>query len=96
LWWEQTPIDLFFNVRPFHDRVASEVRQVSFEDRTIPVLACTALAVFKAMFDRPRDWVDIEAMVEARALDLAEASRWVREMAGPDSAEARKLTALGS
>jgi hypothetical protein len=96
LWWEQTPIDLFFSVLPFHDQVATEVRQVSFEDRTIPVLGCTALAVFKAMFDRPRDWVDIEAMVEARALDLLEARRWVSEMAGPDSTEARKLAELDS
>ncbi len=96
LWWEQTPIDLFFSVLPFHDQVASEVRQVFFEDRSIPVLNCTALAVFKALFDRPRDWADIESMVEARALDLGEASRWVREMAGPDSAEARKLAELGS
>src|ERR1700736_173485 len=94
LWWEQTPIDLFFNVRPFHDRVASEVRQVSFEDRTIPVLGCTALAVFKAMFDRPRDWVDIEAMVEARAIDLDEAISWVAEMAGTDSSAVAKLEAL--
>jgi hypothetical protein len=96
LWWGQTPIDLFFNVLPFHDQVATEVRQVSFDDRTIPVLGCTALAVFKAMFDRPRDWVDIESMVEARALDLGEARRWVSEMAGPDSAEARKLAELGA
>ena len=35
--------------------------------------SCTALAVFKAMFDRTQDWADIEAMVEARALDLDEA-----------------------
>jgi hypothetical protein len=40
--------------------------------------------VFKAMFARPRDWVDIEAMVEARSLDVDEAMRWVREMAGDD------------
>jgi hypothetical protein len=96
LWWEQTPIDLFFSVLPFHDQVASEVRHVPFEDRSIPVLGCTALAVFKAMFDRPQDWVDIESMVEARALDLGEAARWVAEMAGPDSAEARKLGELAS
>jgi hypothetical protein len=57
---------------------------------------CTALAVFKAMFDRPRHWVDIEAMVEARALDLGEASRWVAEMAGAGSAAAGKLAELGS
>jgi hypothetical protein len=96
VWWEQTPIDLFFSVLPFHDQVAGEVRQVSFEGRSIPVLNCTALAVFKAMFDRPRDWADIEAMVEARALDLGEASRWVGELAGPDSPLARKLAELGS
>jgi hypothetical protein len=40
--------------------------------------------VFKAMFARPRDWVDIEAMVEARSLDVDEAMRWVREMVGDD------------
>ena len=28
------------------------------------------LAVFKAMFDRTRDWADIEAMLAARTLDL--------------------------
>jgi hypothetical protein len=50
--------------------------------------------VFKAMFDRPRDWVDIEAMVEARAIDLDEAIRWVGEMAGVDSANARRLARL--
>lgn len=95
LWWEQTPIDLFFSVLPFHKEVAKGVRHVSFQDRTIPVLACTALAVFKAMFDRPRDWVDIEAMVEARAIDFDEARRWVVEMVGED-ARAEKLTALRS
>jgi hypothetical protein len=96
VWWDQTPIDLFFSVLPLHDQIAGEVRHVPFEDRSIPVLGCTALAVFKAMFDRTRDWADIEAMVEAHALDLEEASRWVSEMAGADSAAARKLAELGS
>ncbi|HEX5225411.1 MAG TPA: hypothetical protein VFW29_09800 [Solirubrobacteraceae bacterium] len=89
LLWEQTPIDLFFSVLPFHDDVERNVRRVSFGDRTIPVLSCTALAVFKAMFARPRDWVDIEAMVEARALDLDEAKRWVIEMVGEDRRAAK-------
>jgi hypothetical protein len=40
--------------------------------------------VFKALFARPRDWVDIEAMVEARSLDVDEAMRWVREIVGED------------
>jgi hypothetical protein len=93
LRWGITPIDLFLSVLPFHDHVAAHLREVPFEGRTIPVLDCMALAVFKAMFDRPRDWVDIEAMVEARALDLEEARRWVVEMVGED-ARAEKLSAL--
>ncbi|HEV3093168.1 MAG TPA: hypothetical protein VGY30_01490 [Solirubrobacteraceae bacterium] len=96
LWWEITPIDLFFNVLPIHEDVEKNVRHVPLGGRTIPVLSCTGLTVFKAMFDRPRDWVDIEAMVEARAIDLDEAIEWVSEMAGADSVNARRLEELGS
>jgi len=96
VWWDITPIDLFLNVLPFHEDVARNIRHVPLGERTIPVLSCTGLAVFKAMFDRPRDWVDIEAMVEARAIDLDEAIGWVSEMAGEDSVEAAKLAALRS
>ena len=88
-----TPVDLFFSVLPFHDEVERNIRHVPFGDRTIPVLDCTALAVFKAMFDRPRDWVDIEAMVEARSFDVDEAIRWIREMVGDDR-RIEKLAAL--
>jgi hypothetical protein len=79
-----TPVDLFLNVLPFHRHVEEHVRQVPFEERTIPILSCTALAVFKAMFDRTQDWADIEAMVEAQSFDLEEASHWIREMVGDD------------
>lgn len=79
-----TPVDLFLSVLPFHDHVAQHVRHVPFEGRTIPVLSCTALVVFKAMFDRPRDWADIEAMVEAQSFDGDEARHWIHEMLGDD------------
>jgi hypothetical protein len=94
LWWDITPIDLFLNVSPFHEHVQKNIRHVMLGEHTIPVLSCTGLAVFKAMFDRPRNWVDIEAMVEARAIDLDEAIDWVSEMAGPDSSGAVKLAAF--
>jgi hypothetical protein len=94
LWWDDTPIDIFFSVLPLHAWVAQEVREVPFEGQQIPVVGCTALAVFKAMFDRTRDWGDIEAMAEARSLDLEEAIRRVLEMTGPDAPAATKLAAL--
>lgn len=93
LLWGVTPVDVFLSVLPFHDHVEAHVREVPFEGRTIPVLDCTALAVFKAMFDRPRDWVDIEAMLDARSLDLDEARRWVVAMVGED-ARAQRLMSL--
>lgn len=89
-----TPVDLFLNVLPFHDHVARHVRQVPFEGRTIPILSCTALVVFKAMFDRTQDWADIEAMVEARSFDADEVNEWIREMLGNDRRLAQLAAAL--
>ena len=89
-----TPVDLFLSVLPFHDHVASHVRRVPFEGRTIPVLSCTALAVFKVMFDRPRDWADIEAMIEGQSFDSEEAGDWLAQMLGSDDQRLERLAAV--
>jgi hypothetical protein len=94
VWWEDTPIDLFLDVLNFHREVARSVKQVPFMDRTIPVVGCTALTVFKAMFDRTRDWADIEAMVEMSAIDVDDAVRWIQDVDGADSLRARRLESL--
>jgi nucleotidyltransferase AbiEii toxin of type IV toxin-antitoxin system len=70
LWWDDTPIDLFFSYEPLHDEAARNRRMVPFEGEQIPVLGPVELAVFKAMFDRTRDWADIEAMLTAGTLDV--------------------------
>ncbi|HEY7831772.1 MAG TPA: hypothetical protein VIC06_14510 [Solirubrobacteraceae bacterium] len=94
VWWEDTPIDLFLDIHRFHEEVARGVRQVPFMDRTIPVLGCTGLAVFKALFDRTKDWADIEAMVEVGAMDVAEAVAWLDRMVGPEHPAVRRMEAL--
>jgi hypothetical protein len=70
LWWDETPIDLFFDTVPLHEAAARGRRTVAFARTRIPVLGPEELAVFKAMFDRTRDWADIEAMLAAETLDL--------------------------
>ena len=70
LWWDETPIDLFFDYVPVHADAARHSRTVPFAGTSIPVLGPVELAVFKVMFDRTRDWADIEAMVSASTLDL--------------------------
>jgi hypothetical protein len=95
VWWEDTPIDVFLDVHRFHQEVARRVRQVPFADRTIPVLGCTGLAVFKALFDRTKDWADIEAMIEVGAMDIAEALAWLGRMVGPEHPATLRMASLG-
>jgi len=95
VWWEDTPIDVFLDIHRFHDEVARGVRQVPFMDRTIPVLGCTGLAVFKALFDRTKDWADIEAMVEIGTMDIPQAVAWLERMVGPEHPALRRMDSLG-
>ena len=69
LFWDETPIDLFFTTHAFHDVAQIHVDRVPFAGTTIPVLGATELVVFKAFFDRTKDWADIEEMVAAGTLD---------------------------
>ncbi|MFZ1155650.1 MAG: hypothetical protein WAN93_12175 [Solirubrobacteraceae bacterium] len=96
VWWEDTPIDLFLDIHSFHHEVAEGVRLVPFGGRTIPVLDCTALAVFKALFDRTKDWADIEEMVTAEALDLPRALAWVESLVGSNGPALGRLKSLAS
>jgi hypothetical protein len=96
VWWEDTPIDVFFDIHRFHEEVARRVRLVPFMDRSIPVLDCTGLAVFKALFDRTKDWADIEAMIEVGTMDVGESVAWLERMIGPEHPATRRMVSLGS
>jgi hypothetical protein len=94
LWWQDTPIDVFLNTLELHREVARGVRMVPFMERMIPVLDCTSVAIFKALFDRTKDWADVEAMVEAGKIDIDEAVRWIEQVAGAGAPEAQRMAAL--
>lgn len=94
LWWEDTPIDLFLNVHPFHEQVARSVRQVPFSGRVVPVVGCTALAVFKALLSRTKDWADIEEMVAMGEMNSADALVWVAQIVGSEDAAVARMRAL--
>jgi hypothetical protein len=89
LWWDETPIDLFFSSSSFYDNVARRCRVVPFAGTTIHILSAEDLAVFKALFDRPKDWVDIATMVESQSLDAEVAAEWLGDLLGDDSRVAR-------
>jgi len=90
LWWGTTPVDLFFSTTDFHDRAASRARLEPFLDDELPFLSCRDLAVFKAFFDRTRDWADLEEMAAAGALDVETVlGVLVRYLGGEDHRVAR-------
>ncbi|MDB5169099.1 MAG: hypothetical protein JWO41_455 [Candidatus Saccharibacteria bacterium] len=77
--WTTTYIDLFFANTDFHESMAQRVSHEPFGDTVIPVLSIEDLIVCKAVFDRPKDWIDIDAVVKSgrKPLDLAYMISWL-------------------
>jgi hypothetical protein len=65
-----------------------------FMGQKIPFLACTDLAIFKAFFDRTKDWADLEEMASAGTLDFTEVSGVLIEHLGADDARLQRLREL--
>ena len=86
LWWDDTAVDLFFAYDEFHFHAAGRIRLVPFRDMTIPILAAEDLMVCKVVFDRPKDWIDIDQMLilTAGELDINDVRRWVTRIVGPE------------
>jgi hypothetical protein len=92
LWWDRNPVDLFFSYDPFHDAMQRNARKVPFNQETIPILSPEHLAVCKAMFDRPKDWLDIEQILVATdPLDVSEIEDWLERMVGSYNPRIEKL-----
>ena len=92
--WDGTPIDVFLNNVPLHDAVAASVVWVPLEGRDIPVLDCASLAIFKAFFDRTKDWADLEAIAIATPEDIEGAAATIADLVGDDDTAVEKLKAL--
>ena len=91
LWWDDTPIDLFFSNLPIHDDAARRRHRVMFEGEEIPVLGPLELGLFKAMFDRTRDWADIEEMLIAKSFNPTELRRLIQDHVGEDDPRLARL-----
>jgi hypothetical protein len=95
LWWGDNAVDLFFAYDPIHDEMRKQARRVPFGGVTLPILAPEHLAVCKAMFDRRKDWLDIEQMLIATdELDLDEVESWLKKMVGGRDPRLKRLAEL--
>ena len=91
LWWDDTPVDLFFDYAPIHAQAAAHSRGVPFDGVEIPVLGPIELVVFKVMFDRTQDWADVEAVVDAHEVDLRAVRASLDALLEPDDPRLARL-----
>jgi Nucleotidyl transferase AbiEii toxin, Type IV TA system len=93
--WGGSYLDLFFATLELHREMAVRSREVGFGPVQIPILAPEHLIVCKAVFNRPRDWVDIEEMLDwGTKIDEAEVMRWIDEILGTRSDQRGRLNEL--
>jgi hypothetical protein len=94
LFWDDTPVDLFFATHAFHEYAAEHAETAPLAGMSIPILGANELAIFKAFFDRTRDWADIEAMVDSGSLDLHVVIGWMVDLVGGDDHRVARLRSL--
>ncbi len=92
--WDGTPIDVFLNNHPFHEEVAEGIVWVSLEGREVPMLDCASLVVFKALFDRTKDWADIEAIAECTPAQVESAAAALSGLVGEDDETCKRLRSV--
>lgn len=96
LWWDDTPVDLFLDYAPLHAQAARGCRDVPFAGGQIRVLGPVELVLFKALFDRPKDWVDIATVVDAGAVDRDDVRDGLIALLGTDDPRVERWDALTS
>ena len=94
LWWDQTPVDVFLDTTDFHRQVAQRRHLQDFGGRQIPFLGCSDLAVFKAFFNRTKDWADLEEMLAIESLNIDQTLGVLVRYLGEDDNRVERLRSL--
>ncbi|MEN8161667.1 MAG: DUF6036 family nucleotidyltransferase, partial [Myxococcota bacterium] len=96
LFWDGTPIDLFFSYTELHDACVARQRRVAFGSVRIAILSPEDLAIFKVLFARDKDWRDLREMLLAQAaeFDTAYALGWLERVVAPDDERLVRFRAL--
>lgn len=86
-------IDIFISFHPYHGQVKKRVRKVPFKDAEIPILSPEDIIIFKVLFDRPKDRLDLENLAAAQVglLDINYLRHWARELLPPEDSRLHRL-----
>lgn len=94
--WDGVFVDLFFTFDEFHEAVATRITKEDFEGHLIPVISAEDLVAFKLMFNRTKDWIDVESVLVTRgpAFDLEYLVGWLGRTIGADDSRIARLEEL--
>jgi hypothetical protein len=93
--WDGSYLDVFFATLDLHLEMAERARLVRFGPVEIPILAPEHLIVCKAIFGRPKDWLDIaEILSWGTEVDATPTLSWVGDILGPESEQYTRLAGL--
>ena len=88
------PLDIFLAEHEFHDEMRMMSSMRPYGDRELPYISATHLTVLKAMFNRSKDWVDIESMLRHGSVDVQRAIGWLVTLQGPDEEAPARIRAM--
>ena len=96
LRWDSFPLDLFTPSIPFCWEAARTKVRHAIDGNQAWFLSAESIAVFKLLFFRGKDLVDLERLIAVRgeSLDVAYVRRWIVEMMGEDDARVVRWDAL--
>jgi hypothetical protein len=98
LWWPHpdpdrppVPLDIFLPQHEYHAGVDARTEWVPLLGEDVPIVSATDLTVFKVLFDRSKDWPDIEAMLDRGKVDVDLALEWTTVILGRDDPRIERL-----
>jgi hypothetical protein len=96
VFWDGTPLDLFFAYDPLHDSCRERRRQVAFPGERISILSAEDLAIFKVLFARDKDWRDLRELLFAQGerFDRDYALGWLTRILARDDERLARFRSL--
>jgi len=96
VFWDGTPLDLFFAYDALHDACRDRRRQVAFPGERIAILSAEDLAIFKVLFAREKDWRDLRELLFAQgeSFDADYAAGWLERILDRDDERLGRFRSL--
>jgi len=94
LWKDGFRVDVFVPTIPFYAEAARRRTVVRLRGRDVPILDAESLCVFKLLFFRPKDLLDVEKVVALSPLDHGFVRRWIVDMVGESDERVRRWDAI--